>query len=54
MFEKSPAGVRRRKSVCDRERGLLWQGRRRRERLDLFIKIIAINTVINNRNDICI
>lgn len=26
MFEKSPAGVRRRKSVCDRERGLLWQG----------------------------
>lgn len=29
MFEKSPAGVRRRKSVCDRERGLLWQGRRR-------------------------
>lgn len=54
MFEKSPAGVRRRKSVCDRERGLLWQGRRRRVRLDPFIKIIATNTVINNRNDICI
>lgn len=54
MFEKSPAGVRRRKSVCDREHGLLWQGRRRRERLDPFIKIIAINTVINNRDDICI
>lgn len=54
MFEKSPAGVGRRKSVCDRERGLLWQARRRRERLDPFIKIIAINTVINNRDDICI
>lgn len=26
MFEKSPAGVRRRKSVCDRERGLLAGG----------------------------